>query len=124
MKHPAFAQQLAIPPKPKMNCREGVVFIHTPGSGHHRSRPELPERLCAGSVTFLTDRLQTPARFDRLARQRSGIQGRCVRNVRDRTRTFRLPCIRRRRRLHCRLSPVRRANPNSFAFFADFASSR
>jgi hypothetical protein len=26
-KHPAFAQQLAIPPKPKSNCREGVVLI-------------------------------------------------------------------------------------------------
>jgi hypothetical protein len=55
MKHPAFVQQLAIPPKTKLNCREGVVSIHTPGFGHDRSRPEIPERSCAGSVTFLTD---------------------------------------------------------------------
>jgi hypothetical protein len=127
MKHPAFVQQLAIPPKPKLNCREGVVFTHTPGLGHHRSRPELPERFCAGSVTFLTDLPQTPARSDRLAgqtcpvrrysplaeqrRRGSAIRGRWDWNVCDRTRTFRYACIRLAaagRRLHCRLSPVRR----------------
>jgi hypothetical protein len=26
MKHPAFVQQLAIPPKQKLNCREGDSF--------------------------------------------------------------------------------------------------
>jgi hypothetical protein len=61
MKHPAFAQQLAIPPTPKSNCREGVVFTHTPGSGHHRSRPKIAERF----APVLSRSLPTPSKRPR-----------------------------------------------------------
>jgi hypothetical protein len=114
MKHPAFVQRLAIPPKPKSNCREGVVSIHTPGSGHQRSRSEIPERYCADSISFLTNRGFRARRSDRLV----GKPGRpswggWAGALSDGMRTFRYPCIRDSlgcipRRLHYRLSPVRR----------------
>jgi hypothetical protein len=75
MKHPAFVQQLAIPPKTKLNCREGDVSIHTPGLATTDLGQSFLSVFAPVLSRSLPTYLKTPARFDRLVGQVVGHPG-------------------------------------------------